>query len=117
MVTWPTTLPQKPLADGYTSKRVGGYIQQQMDDGPPYQRPTGTSYEVVTCTYMLTWAQKAILDAFYQTDIANGTQRFTWPHPVSEANVTAMLDNSQGYSMTSTEAAYWNVTLTVMVLS
>lgn len=87
MITWPQSLPQVPLDSGYSSQRVGGYVAQNMDDGPPYQRPTGMSYAVVTPSYLLTTQQMNVLEDFYRFDLANGTQRFMWPNPLGNSEI------------------------------
>lgn len=88
MASWPGTLPQTILA-GSTRTRQSGRVRSEMDTGPAKQRQRFTA---VTKNYdaqiIVTGAQLATFNTFYETTIGNGTDSFTWVDPFSGASET-----------------------------
>jgi len=78
MAIWPVDLPQYPTGPVMTELQ-DSRIRSQPDTGPPLMRRRYTSaIRMVEAPLILTGAQLAIFDAFYETDLLHGTQRFQW---------------------------------------
>lgn len=105
MPTWPASLPQRVLADGYQETAPRFTIRTQMDAGPAQVRRRFTAGPTPLWVQLrLTFAQKATLDAFYLNDCAGGALPFAWVHPVSRAAVTMRFEGEITYS--SAKAGY-----------
>lgn len=82
MPTWPATLPQYPLLDGYNAGTADSLLAWQVDRGPPkVRRKTTANYTPIQCSWKLTGEQKAILQAFVRNDLAGAALPFDWPNP------------------------------------
>lgn len=94
-ISWPATLPQRPLAEGYTEGYEDNTIRSAPDKGASKTRPrfTRLRFTRTGVTYLLTNAQKVIFDSFYQS-IKGGALTFNWPDPVSGATVVVLLKSN-----------------------
>lgn len=82
MPTWPATLPQAPLADGYHEGGPGGLLVREPDAGPPEVRRRSTAgRQPIAAQYAVTAAQLATFELFVRDDLAGGALAFDWPHP------------------------------------
>ncbi len=82
MATWPATLPQEPMEQGYNEVAPDNILRTQMDVGPAkLRRRTLSNTRPVTISLRLSAAQIEILDAFYMTDLVSGSQTIQWVHP------------------------------------
>ena len=89
MTTWPGTLPDYVLRDGYDESAQDGNIRTPMEQGPAKVRRRFTAIvRNVNAVVSLTTAQTVILDSFYDTDLAFGSLPFTWVHPRTQATVS-----------------------------
>lgn len=106
MATWPATLPQRPNADGFQEQKVDILLRSPMDAGPPKVRPLYRSAPTdLALPFILTTAQRATLETFYDTTLGLGTLPFDWIHPVTDAAVSMMFTARPGYS--SFAPGYW----------
>ena len=81
---WPATLPQRPLVQGFRKTFGDGAIRNQMDSGPPITRKRFTAtVKTYQMAFRLTFAQVAILEAFYETDCAMGAVPFQMADPIT----------------------------------
>jgi len=89
MPTWPATLPQRPLVNGFSETPQSNVIRSSMATGPAKQRRRFTAkiinYDMV---FHMTAAQKATLDTFYETTLSDGITPFDFTHPISGATVS-----------------------------
>lgn len=86
MPTWPATLPEYVLADGYTEAAPNNAIRSEMEIGPAkVRRRTTATPTPVTCQIRITPAQRADLLMFFETDTASGSLAWDWVHPVTRA--------------------------------
>ena len=99
MPTWPLTLPQSPLMDGYTETPPENTIRTQMDVGPDkVRRRTTSNPRPIQCSYVLTGAQLTILDDFYTGDAAGGATEFDMPHPRTGVTVSVRFRAAPTYT-------------------
>ena len=88
MANWPAGLPQTLLYD-LVRKRQAGKVRSTMDTGPAKQRARFTaSVKEYSGALVLTQAQLAIFNTFYETTLGHGTDSFTWIDPYTEVSST-----------------------------
>jgi hypothetical protein len=76
MADWPPTLPQTALQNGYGDTQRDNVLRSPMGYGPAKtRRQVTTVIRDGTRAFVLTDAQKATLDAFYESD---GALVWTW---------------------------------------
>lgn len=89
MPSWPNTLPQFALESGYQEDTQDQTIETQMEAGPAKIRRRFTkeirTYEI---QMMMTQAQAAAFDTFWQTDCLGGSISFDWVNPRTRAATT-----------------------------
>lgn len=79
MATWPATLPQEMLKDGYARSAGDNVIRSSMDAGPGKARRRFTAVaKPMVGSVLLTDAQLAIFKGFYADDLLDGSLRFDW---------------------------------------
>lgn len=85
---WPSTLPQRLLAT-LTRKRQSGKMRSPMDTGPAKQRARFTA---VTKSFdgaeIMTGAQLATFNTFYESTLGHGALSFTWIDPITDVAAT-----------------------------
>lgn len=87
---WPSSLPNKPLSDGYSLTLPDNVLLSEFDAGPPKSRRRYTAvWETHFCRYLLTGRQYQTLIDFYKR--VAGTS-FYWPHPLTGTLVQAYMD-------------------------
>lgn len=81
-ITWPLSLPQSPLVDGYAETPDYDVIVTEMDAGPKRQRRRSSAApEARTVKYVLDKAQRATLKTFLNE---NAGRSFWWPDPTED---------------------------------
>lgn len=89
MPTWPGTLPQTPLADGYREHGKDNVVRTEMDAGVAKTRKRYTAgISVHEVLFRLTTAQVATLESFHEGDTEFGALSFDMPHPRTGSTVT-----------------------------
>lgn len=79
MAAWPSSLPQTPLADGFTESRLSTVIRTETDVGPAKVRRRYTAeIRIVSMGLLLTSAQVATLETFYDSTLSGGVDPFDW---------------------------------------
>lgn len=117
MPTWPGSLPQYPLQDGYSAAEPNGLLASAMDQGPPkVRRRFSAAVTPVQCSWKLTDAQKATLKAFVKTDLAGGALTFTWPNPEDPPNTCAARFNPERLPVYAASGRRWLATAEVWIL-
>lgn len=86
MATWPGTLPQFVLQDGYREDLGDALLRSSMDTGPAKRRARFTAApKELTVTIVMTSAEVDIFETFYVTTLGNGALKFTYFNPRTEA--------------------------------
>lgn len=84
MPTWPVSLPQKPLRDGYQEVEADTNVRTPMDTGPAKVRRRFTAGpRPFTCTFEFTGAQLATFKTFVRTTLLNGSLAFDMAEPIA----------------------------------
>lgn len=94
MVTWPSTLPQRPIKNGFSASPQSGVVETEMDAGlPKVRRRFTATYTDYTLTYIMSYEQFEIFEQFYNNSpihatlpgVQGGVWRFDLPNPYSES--------------------------------
>lgn len=97
MATWPVSLPQTPLQDGFSEQIENGVITTQMDQGPSKTRRRFTAsvkkYEV---TFLMSASQLSTFRTFFDSAISGGANSFTFTDPIVNTSGSFRIDMSQG---------------------
>jgi len=98
MPTWPVTLPTQPNGD-FSETPPDLLLRSEMDAGPDKVRKRYTAgvreFEV---EYKFLPEQMDIWEAFYEDDLDDGANSFTWPHPrKASTNITVRLKGVPTY--------------------
>lgn len=97
MTTWPPSLPQTPLQDGFKEEFENNIITTQMDQGPAKVRRRFTAgvqkYDV---TFLMSSSQLSTFETFFNDTISQGATSFTFPIPRTGVNDTFRLDMTKG---------------------
>lgn len=90
MPTWPVSLPDYVILDGFEATLPSTVIETQMDTGPAKRRRRFTAAVTpYSATLRITAAQLTTFIAFFQTDTAGGALSFDGlAHPFTGATVT-----------------------------
>lgn len=82
MATWPLTLPQSPLLEGYRETPHDSTIRSPMDVGPSkFRRRSTVEGADIATAFVLTSSQVADLDTFYDSTLSRGVDAFDWTDP------------------------------------
>lgn len=86
---WPATLPERFLIDGFTESAPDVVLRTPMETGPAKLRRRATNaVRPIRGAIRITYAQRALLDAFYLDTLAGGTLTFDWVHPITGDDAT-----------------------------
>jgi len=97
MATWPT-LPA-PIINTFNETLPDNVIRTSMDKGPAkVRRRTTANVRPIQFSMVLTEAQVATLDTFYNTTTLSGAQEFDYTHPRTGATVSARFTQPPAYS-------------------
>lgn len=84
MVDWPSTLPQRPLADDWSEELPDLLLRSPMDIGPAKtRRRTTAGVTPVQASFRMTPTELAAFRTFYQTTVVSGSVPFDWVHPIT----------------------------------
>lgn len=90
MATWPATLPQYHEI-GLQETRQQAFVRTSMDVGPSKQRRRfTTATRFLEGTMLMTTAQKATFDTFYNTAIDEGSQEFDFTDPKDASTIQSV---------------------------
>jgi len=79
---WPGALPQELLVNGYSQSFPDITIKSNVDAGPAKVRRRFTAgVEPISGTMIMTAAQLATFDTFFNTTLLGGSLRFSWTKP------------------------------------
>lgn len=115
--TWPGSLPQIVLNDGYGETHGIKMLRTPTDKGPAKMRRLGRAPKTMNVSMLLTSGQLATLETFVQTTL-RGTARFNFRHPrtrvVEEVRIVPTGEGDL-YQL-SPSGSHWQLTMTLEVL-
>jgi hypothetical protein len=116
--SWPATLPQTVLRDGY-SEAPGLLVETfPMDAGVSRTQFAGISPDLMPISMQFTTEQLGYLRTFVYDDV-RGTSRFGFPHPRTREMVEVRFvpnGDKKIYSVSPIGYRLWQVTFTLWVL-
>ena len=96
MVAWPSTLPTEQFI-GLTDKRADARLRTSMDTGLSKMRQRfTTTWREIRAPIVLTGAQRVIFDDFYINELQEGSLRFDWDDPTTDASPVTFRFAGQG---------------------
>ncbi len=82
MPTWPSSLPQRPLADDYQETEPNLLLRTSMDAGPAKVRLRFTTgVRLYKLAFYVSLTQKSTFKSFYLGSISGGALPFNFPDP------------------------------------
>lgn len=82
MASWPSSLPQLPLVDGYQEQAGQNVIRSQVDSGPMKRRRRfTTSRDRFQMVFEMESAELSIFKDFFRFTLAHGALSFDYQHP------------------------------------
>lgn len=115
--SWPSTLPDAPLFDGYSEQPRMARATFESDVGPPIQRPRGTiRLNEIGCAMVMTSEQLGTFEDFVFADLGQATLPFLIDHPRLEDEVKVRLIGEPPYSTDLLAPGYWRVSFTMLVI-
>lgn len=108
MPTWPSTLPQSPQISGYSEQPQSQVLRSQMDAGPAKSRRRFTAAATdVPVQYLLSQAQVATFQDWFENDLAGGALPFDWPPGRTRAAVSAQIVGDPPYTLEPMGSGQW----------
>lgn len=119
MATWPLTLPQYMMLDGFSYTAPRTTLGSANDTGPPSTRRRSTvGYGVMSGSWaMLNVVQRDTFMVFHEVEVAGGAIPFTLPHPFLNKTISALFDPDGDVVYTPFGSiGAWRVDATLFVL-
>lgn len=114
--TWPSSLPQDLLIQGFDMQMPEGSIRQDMDAGPAYQRNRFTAApEPFRGELILTKSQYSTFRDFWKNTISYGALKFDWKHPITGNSAEVQFDISSPPTVSAEGNDKFRVTMTIEV--
>ena len=86
IASWPSTLPQKPLGDGFSEQPPDLVVRSPMDVGLAKMRRRATAGPSrLQMSFLMTATQLATFRSFIADDLQGRVLPFTWMHPLTAA--------------------------------
>lgn len=104
MATWPMTLPQSPLIEGFSDTPQDSVLRSKMDGYTKQRNRYTAALSDVEESYLLTPAQYADFKTFYFSTLGNGAATFTKPNP--EAGTTDLYQFAAPFDATFNGVQY-----------
>lgn len=111
--TWPSSLPQTPLTDGYGESQQPNKIRTPMEIGPAKQRKRYTKdVDKIDATFEMDDSQVETFLDFYENTISAGVDKFDIDHPRTGNTVEARFRTGGGddYTIANVGANIYQVT-------
>lgn len=87
METWPATINEKVLQDGFSQTQRPNTIRTTIDAGiDKLRRRYTTPIRNVRVAMYLTFAQYSTLETFYNTTLQGGVLSFEFPDPATDVD-------------------------------
>jgi hypothetical protein len=92
MVDWPLTLPQRPLARGFSYLPRGNIVQHQPEYSLPLERSRDSTEAVdMVAAFRLTTAQATIAFTLWRNNLLYGTVPVNFPDPIQGDTVPFLM--------------------------
>ena len=115
MVTWPSSLPQSPMATSYSEVVPNNIIRTEMDSGAAkVRRRTTAAPRFLRISYIMDKTQIATLDDFYLTSLKSGSLKFSFTNP--RTNMVENVRFMKQPEYISENGNYFRVNLTLEVM-
>lgn len=115
MSTWPASLPQTPLASGFSQSLANNVVRTEMDTGKAkVRRRFSAGVTPVQAALSLTGTQKDTLIAFYSSTLSDGADEFSWTDHLNGGTVSYRFVSPPQYSYES--ADLWRTTLNLEIV-
>ena len=102
MATWPTSLPQRPLRNGFGGSIESGRVSSQPEHGPQqYRRRFTATEDPLNATYRMTFDQWQTVKNFYKNTTANGSLPFDWPEPMTGSTISVTFAEPPSFTTAS----------------
>lgn len=86
MTTWPVTLPNFVLENGYQEAFPKNTVETEMEAGPTKARRRYTAtFRRFSVMMNMDYTQSDTFETFYKVACASGTLPFDWVHPRTQA--------------------------------
>ena len=114
MADWPANLPA-PLLDSFREAVAETVIRTSMDAGPAKaRRRSSAGSGSLTLNYIVSRAQAAVLDSFFDGDAAGGALPFGFTHPRTGATLSCRFRQPPAYA--ALNGPYFRVSIELEVL-
>jgi hypothetical protein len=114
--TWPVSLPQRPLVQGFSEQAPDTLIRTQMEAGPPKVRRRFTAgIRTMGLQLHLTSEQVETLDGFHDATLQGGALAFDWVHPRTGSAITCRFAEPPGYAPIA-RGRLWTASLKLEIL-
>lgn len=91
--SWPTTLPQCPILNGFSEQRQNNIIEFSSDIAAPKIRRRSSKTSMLTSVmFRMTTTELSVFNTFYIDTLRDGTTQFDWMHPITKVNYSWMFD-------------------------
>ena len=116
MPSWPNTLPDAFLRDGFARTPQPNVISFGTEVGPgKVRRRTTARTKSHTFSMKMTLVQLNEFEAFFEDDLSDGAIPFDWTDPVAGDVASWRFDPGSPYSARETEeAGTWFVSMTII---
>ena len=115
MPTWPPSVPDAILVDGYGERPPKNSLRTQMDAGPAkVRRRSRAGARPISGAVKMRGEQLEAFDAWFRETLADGTLRFDWIHPRTRQAVSMRFSEEPDYK--PSEGAWWSVSMKLEVL-
>jgi len=82
MATWPTSLPQKPLAESYQEAQESQLVRSSTETGPAKQRRRFTArVDTFSCRFLMDESQVVTFKDFFNNTLEGGALSYDWEDP------------------------------------
>ena len=100
MVSWPSTLPQHLLVQGFGQSLPEGRVRSANDVGPPkVRRRSSQNIYIITGQMVMTFDQWADLQTFVNSTTGGGTLPFLFRDPLSKIEPKLEIDFTAGTAL------------------
>jgi len=117
--SWPVSLPQLVLQDGFQEQPPNTVVGWSPDSGPDKLRRRFTAGpRPLKLNLVMTWAQVETFDQWFRDTLADGALPFDWVHPRTGLAVTLRFKAGQPpvYTPERPGAVTWLVSASVEVM-
>jgi len=82
-IAWPAELPQSPNAEGWQRSAQNQLWTFTPDAGPDFARPAGRKGFLESASFVLTFEELAVFEAFFRETLVMGTLVFSMADPLT----------------------------------